>query len=99
MASTGDRKTWNFKAIKKAFHAECEATNEPCWLCGQPIDYTAPPEHPDAFEYDHYHPVSTHPQLTEDPANARAAHSSCNRSRGDTDPADILSIGAQSRIW
>ena len=97
--SAVNRGTRNMRALKKALRAECEATGEPCWLCGQAIDYTAPPEHPDAFEYDHYHPVSTHPQLAEDPANGRASHSSCNRSRGDTDPADLLSIGAQSRRW
>lgn len=94
-----NRGTRNMRGLKKTFRTECEAANEPCWLCGQAIDYTAPPETADAFEYDHFHPVSTHPQLAEDPANARASHSSCNRSRGDTDPADLLTVGQQSRTW
>ncbi len=34
------------------------------------------------YELDHYYPRSTHPELTDDPANFRAAHSNCNRSRG-----------------
>ena len=99
MTNPVNRGTRNMRTLKKTFRTASEQTNEPCWLCGQPIDYTAPPEHPDAFELDHYHPVSTHPQLMEDPANFRPAHSSCNRSRGDTDPTNLLAIGDQSRAW
>ncbi|QDQ97969.1 HNH endonuclease [Tomitella fengzijianii] len=57
----------------------------PCWLCGQPIDYGAPPHHPDSFEADHAYPVSTHPHLAGDPGNLRASHMACNRSRGNND--------------
>ncbi|MHA4848780.1 HNH endonuclease [Rhodococcus sp. MSC1_016] len=55
----------------------------PCWICKQPIDYDAPANHPEAFEPDHYYPVSTHPHLANDPGNLRASHSECNRKRGN----------------
>lgn len=69
----------------------------PCWLCGQPIDYSAPPGHPNAFEYDHAQPWSTHPELREDPANGRSSHGRCNRSRGNQPPNPGL--GQTSRAW
>lgn len=94
-----NRGTRNMQKLRKEFRTQCETANESCWLCGQPIDYTAPKDHPDAFELDHYFPVSTHPQLAEDPAGFRPSHRSCNGARGNTDPADILSIGQQSRAW
>lgn len=101
-----ERSTWNWRKVKARFRAECAQANEPCWLCGQTIDYTinADPEanyeyHPDAFEPDHYYTVESHPQLREDPANLRASHAACNRSRGDTDPTELLPIGVQSRTW
>lgn len=68
-----------------------------CWLCGQPIDYNAKPQTPDAFEPDHVHPKKTHPHLAEDPGNIRASHSRCNRSRGARDPKPGL--GDRSRNW
>lgn len=94
-----NRGTRNMRKLRAAFHAECRDANEPCWICGQPIDYTAPATHPDAFELDHFYPVSTHPELAEDPANFRASNGSCNRSRGDTQPDDLLVIGETSRAW
>lgn len=94
-----NRGTRNMRTLKKTFRTDCEQAGEPCWLCGQPIDYTAPPEHPDAHELDHLYPVSTHPELAEDPAGFRASHSSCNRSRGNAQPDDLLALGAQSRAW
>lgn len=101
-----NRGTRNWNKLKKWFRGVSQEADEPCWLCGQAIDYSINADldedyeyHPDAFEPDHYHPVKTHPHLREDPANLRASHASCNRSRGDTDPADLLTIGTQSRDW
>ncbi|ATZ08318.1 HNH endonuclease [Corynebacterium striatum] len=85
------------KKLAAEFKARCTKDNTPCHLCGQPIDYTAPPQTPDAFELDHYYPRSTHPELVEDPANFRAAHSNCNRSRGKG--TAIHTLGNQSEQW
>lgn len=65
--------------------ADLRARREPCWLCGQRIDYSARPFTDDAFEADHVFPVSTHPHLALDPGNLRASHMRCNRARGNTD--------------
>lgn len=54
----------------------------PCWLCGLPIDYHAPPRTRWSFTLDHVIPRS----LGGDPlseANSRSAHYSCNSSRGN----------------
>lgn len=106
MASTVNRSTRNWRKLKTRFRSECQQSDEPCWLCGQAIDYAinSDPDfeyeyHPDAFEPDHYFTVESRPELKEDPANLRASHAACNRSRGDTDPADILAIGQQTRRW
>ena len=57
-----------------------------CWLCGQPIDYEAKPgSTEDSHNLDHYHPVSTHPELQSDPGNFRHSHARCNTSRGNRD--------------
>lgn len=69
----------------------------PCWLCGQPIDYTAAPQTPNACEPDHIVPRSEHPELALEVDNIRPAHCSCNRARGDKAPP--LGLGTPSRNW
>lgn len=69
----------------------------PCWLCGQPIDYTLPRDHADAFSVDHKEPLSKRPDLAEDPRNLRAAHSRCNKARGNREPKP--SLGDRSNAW
>jgi len=70
----------------------------PCWWCGQPIDYTIPDGHDDAWSPDHVHTVADHPELAEDPANIKPSHLVCNKARGrgqqTTSP-----LGAPSRSW
>ena len=62
-----------------------------CWLCGQRIDYTVDPSTtPDSHNLDHLHPVSTHPELQEDPSGFRHAHFQCNTSRGNRPPSPGL---------
>ena len=73
-----------WRTIKHDFQARCRATNAPCHICHQPINWNAPPQHPEAFEPDHYYPRKTHPHLAYDPGNLRPSHSRCNRTRGDT---------------
>ena len=94
------KETRNMGKVRKDFRAACEQDKIPCWLCGMPIDYEAPYNdygNDDRFEQDHLYPVSTHPDLQEDPANLRPSHAGCNRERGNGDPAPAL--GMLSRTW
>ncbi|WP_228044885.1 HNH endonuclease [Rhodococcus pyridinivorans] len=86
-----------WRELKAAFRAECEANNAPCWMDGQPIDYAAGDDMPDSFTVDHFHPVSTHPELGNDPANLRPAHRACNLARGNGEAP--LSLGSLSEDW
>src|SRR5690606_17314989 len=62
-----------------------------CWLCKGEIDYDAAPgSTPDSHHLDHFHPVSTHPELQEDPDNFRHSHVACNLSRGARTPSPGL---------
>ena len=69
-----------------------------CWLCKQRIDYTVPAHTTsDSHNLDHYHPVSTHPELQSDPTNFRHSHMRCNVSRGNRDLD--LDLGEQMPDW
>lgn len=69
-----------------------------CWLCGQRISYDVPPgTTPDSHNLDHYHPVSTHPELQEDVTGWRHSHASCNQSRGNKAPSPGL--GEEIAAW
>jgi 5-methylcytosine-specific restriction endonuclease McrA len=72
--------------LRTEFRLLCQAQDARCWLCGGAIDYLLRDGY-DAFELDHYFPVSTHRQYEEDPANFRPSHRSCNRSRGTARPS------------
>lgn len=72
-----------FRKARTQFKQQGQADNEPCWICGQPIDYQAPRGDPQAHTLDHLHPVSHAPELHDDPANWRHAHHSCNAKRGN----------------
>lgn len=91
------RRTRRFIAQRKTFRAECTAADAPCWLCGQPIDYTLPMEHPEAFQVDHAYPVDHRPELAEDPANFRPSHKHCNLRRGNREP--FIDLGIPSENW
>lgn len=88
-------RTWS--DLAKAFRAKCEEADLPCWLCGQAIHWEAKPDEPDCFNVDHFYPVSTHPELGNDPANLRPSHRACNLARGNKDAP--LSIGSLSEDW
>lgn len=94
------KETRNMGKLRKEFRATCTQDNLPCWLCGMSIDYEAPfndYSNNDRFELDHLYPVSTHPELQEDPAGFRPSHAGCNRERGNGDPTPEL--GILSRAW
>jgi len=81
----------------KRLARDLKARKNPCWLCGLAIDYTLPPDDDMAFSVDHVKPWSTHPELREDPDNLAAAHSRCNKQRGNKPPP--LGLGLLSREW
>ena len=65
----------------RPFRAACAATNAPCALCGQPIDYRLTGNHKRAFTVDHIIARwAGGPPL--DPTNWQPAHRTCNSSRG-----------------
>ena len=70
-----------WRTIKDRFKADSRSRRACCHICRQPIDYDAPPQHPLAFEADHYHPVANRPDLAYTYGNLRASHSKCNRAR------------------
>ena len=42
----------------RTLHALIRSYQLPCWLCGQPINYTAPPRTRWSFTVDHAQPIS-----------------------------------------
>ena len=82
--------SYTYRKNAQAFTEQGRSSHAPCWLCGKPIDYNAPPNSPHSHPVDHYYPRSTHPHLIDDPANFRHAHRSCNSSRGNRTPAARL---------
>ncbi|MGX6402815.1 HNH endonuclease [Dermabacter hominis] len=91
-----------WKKLKESYRAACANDDRPCWICQQPIDYALRWKQgekpvPEAFEVDHYHPRSTHPHLTYDPANLRPSHVKCNRARGNK--MVTADLGTPSRQW
>lgn len=83
---------------RMAFNRDVKA-NSVCWICGRPIDYTAPANDPDSWEPDHVKPVSLYPELEFDLSNIRPSHASCNRSRGNGTRFGDDRLGNPSRKW
>lgn len=83
------------------YHAACVKIGAPCHLCGQPIDYSVPSGGArggaEAFELDHFYPVSTHVHLAADPANFRPSHARCNVARRNS-PV-VPTLGLPSEEW
>ena len=75
-----------WRTLYKQFRNHAHARNEPCWICGRPIDWNAVPQSAAAFELDHALPRSTHPDLAWEITNMRTSHSACNRKRGNLAP-------------
>lgn len=66
-------------------------TESVCWLCKARIDYNVRAgSTPDSHNLDHFHPVSTHPELQSDQDNFRHSHTLCNQQRGNGAPAPEL---------
>lgn len=97
----GKRKiTRRFIKLRDEFREQCRDEQAACWLCGQAhIDYDAPHDdyaNDDRFELDHFYPVSTHPELQEDPANFRPSAHGCNNARSNGPPRPGLGIPSQA---
>lgn len=90
------RNTRRIQAIKAAMRA---ARAQPCMRCGQPIDYDAPPEDPNAFNAGHIKAWALYPELREDPANFQPEHAGCGKSAGTLDGTITNGIGMMSRQW
>lgn len=86
-----------WRLVRKMALNRDRKANAPCWICGRPIDYTAAPQTPNAWEPDHVKPVELYPELEYDLDNIRPSHCSCNRSRGMGRGGDKL--GQPSRRW
>lgn len=87
-----------YRKVRARFRAMCVKEDAKCHLCGDRIDYDRPDgRHPDAFEADHFYPVSTHPHLAYAIGNLRAAHKNCNASRGNAEVRQTL--GVPSEEW
>lgn len=83
--------------LREEFRRRCSTRSATCWLCGKPIDYTLPKEHPEAFNLDHAIPKAERNDLAEDPTNFRPSHKVCNERRGADCPT--IDIGAASEQW
>lgn len=57
-----------------------KARQDPCWICGQAIDYSLPGGEPGSFEADHVEPYSR--GGTDTLGNLRASHRLCNQRDG-----------------
>lgn len=66
-----------------------------CWMCGLPIDPTAPPGDPLAFEADEIVPVSLGGSPL-DRANVRGSHRCCNNWRKNKTVGKVESIRAKA---
>lgn len=52
----------------------------PCWICGDPIDYSLIYPDPDCFTVDHEIAIAA--GGSEDLSNCRPSHNRCNREKG-----------------
>lgn len=98
------RSTRRYKTTRAQFRDDCSryenpdgSIGAPCWLCGNPIDYTLAHPHPECFNLDHAIVIEDRPDLAEDPANYRPSHKHCNEERGNGDPHIVL--GQPSEDW
>ena len=74
--------------MRDRHRAAIKAKRQPCHLCGEPIDYDLPHLDPMAFVVDHVVPLARGGK--DEIANKRAAHRSCNGTKGDKLEAPII---------
>lgn len=83
------RSTSKWRMLRNRFKLHCQRTGARCRWCElrgdaehAEIDYSAPPNSPNAFEADHIQPVDERPDLAYAWANLAPSHSRCNRQKG-----------------
>lgn len=76
-----DPRTANGSARRRV-RAQVLATEDVCWLCGQPVDKSLPAGLPGSPEIDEVLPVSLGGDPT-DRSNCHLAHRVCNQRRGN----------------
>jgi len=86
-----------YRQHAKNHHNPNGPKGEPCWICGQPIDYTLKFPHPQSWSLDHAIPIKHNPRLMLEPNNFRSAHLHCNNNRGTDTPA--ADLGQPSENW
>lgn len=85
--------------------ARVKARQDPCGICGKPIDYSLPHEDPMSFELDEIIPVSkywlggyqTPQQCALDPNNVQASHKICNRRKGNKIVIQGVDLGSEDK--
>jgi 5-methylcytosine-specific restriction endonuclease McrA len=82
----------------RAVAANQRAKHLPCFLCGQPIDYSLEWPDPGSFSADHLRPWAHNPELRYDPGNVVSAHLRCNQSKGDR-TNKRPQLGLLSQVW
>jgi 5-methylcytosine-specific restriction endonuclease McrA len=82
----------------RALCTQIKTRRDPCYWCGQPIDYDATYPADASFTVDHLKPLSLHPELAEDPSNLVACHAKCNKVKGASTHLH-LSLGNLSEQW
>jgi 5-methylcytosine-specific restriction endonuclease McrA len=82
---------WNEQRARH--RAWARARNEPCWICREPIDWTAEPRTPRSYSADHRTPTSL--GGSDALSNLLVAHYGCNSSRGNTTRGEFPT----SRRW
>lgn len=92
---TDPRKSYRYQTMRARVRARAKGRGERCAICGRPIDYDAPPRHPNSWTLDHIKPVDLYPELALDPANCQSAHFSCNASKGNRQ-AEAYGLGKRT---
>jgi hypothetical protein len=78
-----NRQHRSWRNARETYKQRCAQANEPCHLCGQPIDYTLSGRDPWGFTADHIEPIATGGRLLPGDQGLRPAHLRCNSARGD----------------
>lgn len=85
-----------YRKRTKALRDHVKRTGAPCWLCGQPIDMNLPYTHRLSFTADHVDARGNGGKLL---GEIRAAHRSCNSSRGKGRVSENVPRPKTTRQW